>query len=87
MLHPLENLDNTTFNHYQLQLSLYFWMIKQQFPEVILDKLMLYHIDHDNQTHVMQCTYLENEVERLLKTYKKQMKIKAASDKLKPFIK
>lgn len=86
MKHPLNNLQDCNFNVYQLQLSLYAYMLQQINPDYNIKHLKIVHIDHDNQQHEYECEYLKADVERMLKHYKKQLKIKQALDELKPVI-
>ena len=86
MKHPLNNLQDCNFNVYQLQLSLYAYMLQQINPDYNIKHLKIVHIDHDNQQHEYECEYLKADVERMLKHYKKQLKIKRALDELKPVI-
>lgn len=73
MKYPLNNLEDTNFWHYTLQLSTYAWMIKQAYPEVEIKKLMLIHYDHDGNCTDYECDYLEAEVIRMLSFYKKEI--------------
>ena len=86
MKYPLENLQDCNFNHYQLQLSLYAYMLQQINPKYNIKGLKIVHIDHNNKQHEYDCEYLKNDVERMLKHYKKQIKIKQELNKLKPVI-
>lgn len=86
MKYPLDNLQDCNFNHYQLQLSLYAYMLQQINPEYNIKSLKIIHIDHDNKQHEYECEYLKNDVERMLKHYKKQIKVKQELEKLKPVI-
>lgn len=73
MLYPLNNLDDVNFWHYTLQMSLYAWMIRRNNPNLELDGLYLLHHDHADNKTVYECEYLEKEVERMLKYYKKKL--------------
>ena len=86
MKHPLNNLQDCNFNHYQLQLSLYAYMLQQINPLYNIKHLKIVHIDHDGQQHEYECEYLKDDVERMLKHYKKQLRIKQALNELKPVI-
>lgn len=84
MKFPLNNLQDSTWNHYQLQLSLYAYILQQLRPELNIKKLIIYHVDHDGVETIHQAEYLKNDVERMLKHFKKQIKIKSELDKVKP---
>lgn len=77
MFFPINNLDNHMFNHYQLQLSIYAWMLQRINPNFNIKLLMLLHIDGNGVETEYEVTYLKEDVERLLKDYKKQLVIKA----------
>ena len=84
MKFPLNNLQDCNFNHYQLQLSTYAYMLQQINPEYNIKKLMLYHIDHDGNETLINCEYLKEDVERMLKHYKKQSRIHDELQRIKP---
>lgn len=74
MLYPLNNIQDSNFWHYSLQLSLYAWLIKKIDPRFNIKKLILMHHDHDGNYTEHECEYLEKEVEAMLLYYKKQLK-------------
>ena len=86
MKFPLNNLQDCTFNHYQLQLSLYMYLLQQINPNFICKGLRLIHIDHDNKQHEYDCEYLKDDVERMLKHYKKKLKMAQEYNALKPVV-
>lgn len=73
MKYPLNNLMDTNFWHYSLQLSLYAWMIQKADPRFVIKKLVLIHYDHKGNCDQYECEYLKNDVERMLAYYKKQI--------------
>lgn len=73
MKYPLNNIDDTNFWHYSLQLSTYAWMIQKLDPRFEIKKLMLIHYDHDGGCTEYECDYLKHDVERMLAYYKKQI--------------
>lgn len=73
MLYPLNDLDDCNFNHYQLQLSTYAWMIQQINPKYNIKGLILNHYDHNGNNTIYKCEYLKNHVEKMLKYYKKEL--------------
>lgn len=81
MKFPLQGLDDVNFNHYQLQLSTYAWMMQKLNPEFEIKRLFLCHIDHDNNTKIYDCEYLKDNVENMLKHYVKQNKIELQNKK------
>lgn len=74
MKFPLNNLEDTNFWHYTLQLSTYAWMIQQAYPDANIKLLMLIHYDHDNNVTDYECEYLKDDVIRMLDFYKKGLK-------------
>lgn len=86
MKYPLNNIQDCNFMIYSLQLSLYAYLLQQINPEFNIKGLKLVHIDHDNIQHEYECEYLRDNVEAMLKHYKKQLKVKKELDALKPVI-
>jgi len=76
MKYPLNNLEDCNWNHYQLQLSLYAYMLEQKNPKYHIKSLRIIHIDHDGKQHEYECEYLRDDVINMLKHYKKQLKLK-----------
>lgn len=74
MLYPLNNVQDSNFWHYTMQLSLYAWLIKKIDSRFNIKKLVLMHHDHEGNYKEYECEYLEKEVERMLIYYKKQLK-------------
>ncbi len=72
MKYPLGNLEDCNFNHYQLQLSLYAWMIQKLNPNFNIKRLFIYHFDHNNKQNIYEVQYLKDEVEKMLKHFAKQ---------------
>lgn len=71
--YPLNNIQDTNFWHYTLQLSTYAWMIQKYDPRFEIKALLLLHYDHDGGNTTYECEYLKNDVERMLAHYKKQI--------------
>lgn len=86
MKYPLNNLMDTNFWHYSLQLSTYAYLLQQINPEFNIRGLKLVHIDHDNVQHEYDVEYLKDDVERMLKHFKKKLKVEQEYEKLKPVI-
>ena len=72
MLFPLGHLDECNYNHYQLQLSTYAWMLQKIHPEFVIKGLILNHYDHDGRNTLYNCSYLKDDVEKMLKHFAKQ---------------
>lgn len=81
MKFPLTSLDDCNFNHYQLQLSLYAWMIQKLNPDFIIKKLILNHYDHEGNNTLYNCVYLKEEVENMLKHFVKQQRLEKQKKK------
>ena len=75
MQYPLSNLDDANFNHYQLQLSLYAWMLQQINPDFNIVRLIINHYDHKGNNTLYDCKYLKEEILKML-NYKKKMLIR-----------
>ena len=75
MKFPLTDLDECNYNHYQLQLSMYAWMLQKINPNFVIKDLILNHYDHSGKNTLYHCTYLKEDVEKLLKHYAKQCKL------------
>lgn len=73
MKYPLNNIQDTNFWHYSLQLSTYAWMIEKYNPAFNIKSLILIHYDHDGGVTEYECEYLKKDVERMLRFYKKQI--------------
>lgn len=84
MKFPLNNLEDSVWNHYQLQLSLYAYLIEKIRPNCNIKCLRLIHLLDDGKEEQMTCEYLKDDVERMLKHYAKQQKIQSELDRLKP---
>lgn len=73
--YPLTSLDNCNFNIYQLQLSTYAWMIQKINPNFVIKSLTLNHYDHDGNNTLYPCSYLKDDVEKMLKHFARQQKL------------
>lgn len=83
MKYPLNNLDDVNFYHYTMQLSTYAWMLQKINPNFIIKDLILNHYDHNGNNTLYYCEYLKDEVERMLKFYKKQVILDKQKEKRK----
>ena len=84
MLYPLNNLEDSNFWHYSLQLSTYAWMLQKLNPNFKIKDLILYHFDHNDNETLYHCDYLKDEVQRMLYYYKKQLIQQELKNKRKP---
>jgi len=73
MKYPLNNLDDCSFSHYQLQLSLYMWLVLKANPNFHAKKLYIVHFDHEGGETIYECQYLKEDVERMLVFYKREL--------------
>ena len=62
----INNLDDTTYNHYALQLSCYAFMLKQINPNFNIKILQLLHNAGDGETKI-DVPYYEKEVKEMFK--------------------
>lgn len=86
MKYPLNTVQDCNGQHYTLQLSTYAWMIQQLNPKYNILRLTIHWIDHDGKESFIEVPYMKDEVEKMLKDYKKKLKIQRALDKDKPYI-
>ena len=84
MKFPLNNLDDTNYWHYCLQLSTYAWMLQKYNPEFEIEDLVMIHFDHNDNMTVYHLPYLKTEVIKMLNHFKKESSLKASRDKRKP---
>lgn len=71
MQYPLNNIEDTNYWHYCLQLSTYAWMLQKLNPEFEIEDLVIYHIDHSDNRTVYHIPYLKDEVTKMINYYKK----------------
>lgn len=83
MKYPLNNIDDSNFWHYTLQLSTYAWMLQKINPNFIIKDLILNHYDHTGKNTLYHCEYLKHDVEKMLYHYKKELILKEKRDKRK----
>lgn len=86
MKFPLNNIQDSNYWHYALQLSLYAYLLQTLRPEFVIKGLKLIHIDREQKETEYEVPYLKDDVERMLKHYKRQLKIEQELDRLKPAI-
>lgn len=84
MKYPLNNLDDCNLLHYTMQLSTYAWMVQKLNPEFKIAGLKIVHFDHQGNTKEYELNYLKNEVERMLKDYKKSIILEKRKNARKP---
>lgn len=77
MKFPLNDIMDTNYWHYTLQLSLYAYLLQQINPEFNIKLLKLIHVDHSNKVTEYELEYMKSTVENMLKHYKKQLKVQA----------
>lgn len=75
MKYPLGDFDECNFSHYTLQLSMYAWMLQHNNPDLNIISLTLDHFDHNDNYTQYSVEYRKDAVERLIRYWKKQVKI------------
>lgn len=75
MKFPLNNLQDSNYWHYCLQLSTYAWMLQKLNPDFVIEDLVMIHIDHKDKMTIYHLPYLKTEVEKMLAFYKKQVQL------------
>lgn len=73
MKYPLNNIEDCNYYHYTLQLSTYAWMLQKLNPDFIIKDLVMIHFDHNDNQTVYHLDYLKDDVEKMLKFYKKEL--------------
>ena len=84
--YPLNNLEDCNYNIYMLQLSMYGYMIQKLNPSLNIRSLTIVHIQRDGSIKEYPVEYKKDEIERVIKHYAKQQKIKEDLLRNKPFI-
>ena len=84
MKYPLNNIMDCNKLHYNLQLSIYAWMLQQNNPDLEVGKLIIVHYDHKGNVKEYELPYLKEDVERLMKYWKNRAKIERQKEKRKP---
>lgn len=84
MKYPLNEIQDSNYWHYALQLSCYGAMIQAIRPELNIKGLYIIHIARDGSETRYEVPYLKKEVIRMLNHYKKSIKIQQQLDKNKP---
>ena len=85
MKYPLNNFMDCNYYHYQLQLSTYAWILQQIRPEFEIKGLSIIHIDRSAKQTEYPMEYCKDDVERMIKHYKKELQIKSQLDRLQPY--
>lgn len=80
MKYPLNNLMECNGVHYQLQLSIYGYLLKQINPEFEIEELRIIHFERSGETKQYVLDYIEKDVERMLSFYKKQCEYEEFKD-------
>lgn len=83
MKYPLNNIPDSNYWHYVLQLSTYAWMLQKVNPNFVIKDLILNHYDHEGKNTLYHCPYLKEEVQRMLYFYKKQVILQRSKNKRK----
>ena len=75
MYAPLNNVEDSTLEHYTMQLSIYAYMLQQINPNFNIKLLRIVHVDGDGVETLIDLTYRKKEVQDLFKHYEKQIVI------------
>lgn len=81
MKYPLVNLEDAAGVHYQIQLSLYAWMVQQLDPNLVIDKLIIVQVENLKKKKEFVVEYLKDDIEKLLKWHVKATKLKIEMNK------
>lgn len=74
--YPMQKFEDCSGVNYQLQLSLYMWMILKLRPDLKPGKLQIAHIKDMKINHIYDVEYLEKDIEKLIKWHVKSLKLK-----------
>lgn len=85
MKSPLNNIEDCSWGHYCLQLSLYAYMIETLYPNLNIKELKINHIDHNDKVTIMDVPYLKDDVKRMIKDYSKKLRIQEQLDRIEPY--
>lgn len=83
MKYPLVKIPDCNLAHYQLQVSLYAWMLQQLNPDLIIDSLVIMHIKDGKLKKEYKVDYLQDTVEKLIKWHIKSSTLKLETAKCK----
>ena len=79
--YPLCNLEDCAGVHYQIQLSIYAWMLQQIDPKLIIDKLLIVQVEDLKKKKEFSVEYIKQDIEKLLKWHVKSLRLKIEMDK------
>ena len=79
--YPLCNLEDCAGVHYQIQLSIYAWMLQQIDPKLIIDKLLIVQVENLKKKKEFSVEYIKQDIEKLLKWHVKSLRLKTEMDK------
>lgn len=82
MFYPINNMLDTVYNHYNLQLSFYAWMIQKLYPHFNIKMLKLIHVTRQGKRTYFEVPYLKDECTRVLKHYRKKLKTEMEYNKI-----
>lgn len=73
MTFPLNNLQNSNFWHYAVQLNIYMFMLKVHNPKLKQGKMEILHVTDEESMEVYKVPDLQNDVKRLLEHFYKRL--------------
>lgn len=85
MKYPLNNFMDCNYYHYQLQLSMYAWILQQINPEFEIKGLSIIHIDRQGKQTEYPLEYCKKDIERMVRHYHKELQIKQQLSRLDPY--
>lgn len=65
---------------------MYAYILKKLNPEFEIKKLIIVHVDHNNNITEYECEYLEGAIERMLSHYIRSTKIQSQLELDKPIV-
>lgn len=73
MLYPISHLENSTLNHYALQLSMYAYILEQWGYKLVENGLHLIHIRDNVKPKLIKLPYLKKEIQTILEHHKQSL--------------
>ena len=74
-LDPISSLEECSFTTYSLQTSIYRYIIEKNLGVELGDSIVIWFNDKNDSYEPVKCTYFKKEVEKMFKSYKKNIQL------------
>lgn len=64
--YPLQKIADCSFSHYQLQLSIYAWLVQKLNPDFIIDSLEIWQMDNLKVKNKLPVEYIKKDIDKLM---------------------